>query len=226
MQAGQQPLQRRLGVDEIGTAADHLGHDLGERQVGQRRLGGVEAVTDEHRGAARGQLADQPRLPHPGLAGEQDPGRPARGGLLERAVQRRQLRAAAHQLDVRPQPHHAGHRGTGPRQFRVSRHRRQLEPIRPGSRAGGSGRPRHPVLRGGPGRGPVTPAPPPGLPGLPGLPTEPEGRGLVEQLAAVVGGQDREVGNGGEHGSSIGLRDTRRHPVFTSSTGPPAADAG
>jgi hypothetical protein len=82
---------------EVGRRLREPAQDLGERQVGQRAVAEVEAVADQRAPAgpvrAVAELAQQPGLPDPGVAGQQqsaghgrgaDPGQP--GELVELVV--------------------------------------------------------------------------------------------------------------------------------------------
>ncbi len=80
--AGHQPGEGRLlgdqPVGEQRLVAGDRAEQLAERQVGQRAVAEVEAVTDDHPPAGRtgqpAQLAEQPGLAQAGVTGEQDRG--------------------------------------------------------------------------------------------------------------------------------------------------------
>jgi hypothetical protein len=115
---GDQPVERgpvaqRLGqrlVAGVGQLGE-LPQRLGERQVGQADRAEVDAVADEDRRPAvlrpPGQLGEQPRLAHAGLAAQQHRGRRPGPGALDRGGQPGELVAATDQRSVGPWPGHA-----------------------------------------------------------------------------------------------------------------------
>ena len=170
--AGEQVPQRGVPGDQLGLRGRQRTHDLGEGQVGQRRLGGVQAPPEQHgearrRGPLDG-LGDQPGLADAGVARQQTPvGVPA-AARSNAAVRREHLAPAPDQPDPDPQPRHASHRGTAYR-LPVSTTARRAKPGSGGGRSGG----------------------PPRQPG------EPEVLGVGEERAvalAGLGGGERHVG--------------------------------
>jgi hypothetical protein len=138
--AGQQVAQRDVRGDQFGTGGREGADDLGERQVGQRGVTGVQATPDQHgepgRGGPFGGLGHQPGLAHAGLAGQQHPGRASGRGPVQRRGQPLHLGVPADQLDPDPQPRHVDHRDTHYRQSAST-----LPPPTPtATRAGPAGR--------------------------------------------------------------------------------------
>jgi hypothetical protein len=103
----------RMVGDQLGMCGGERADDLGERQVGQRRLGSVDATAEQHREpgcrSALDRLRHQPRLAHSGVPRQQHAGGPAGGGTVERGGECRDLGPSPNQPDPDPQPRHAGH---------------------------------------------------------------------------------------------------------------------